>query len=72
MRKRLTAALLAARIECHWWFILRLRKLGKRRLCSGEPPSSARLQRLSRRLDYHGLKVKQFGRYFETHYLPAP
>ena len=72
MQKRLTAAVLAARIECHWWFILRLRKLGKRWLSGGEPLSSKRLQRLSRRLDYHGLKVKQFGRYFETCCPPAP
>ena len=72
MKKRLTAAVLAAGIECHWWFIMRLRRIGKRWLSGGEPLSSRRLQRLSRRLDYHGLKVRQFSRYFETHCLSAP
>ena len=71
MKKKLKAALLAARIEYHWWFILRCRKRGERWLSGGEPLSSKRLLRLSRRIDRHGLKVRQYGRFYETHYLSA-
>lgn len=66
------AALLAVRIEYHWWFILRWRKKGERMIGSGEPLSSPRLLRLSRRIDRHSQKARQYEKFFETHYLPSP
>lgn len=69
IQKKWKALLLAARIEYHWWFILRYRRLGERWMARGEPLSSGRLLRLSRRIDHHGLKAKQYERFYETHYI---
>ena len=67
--KRIRAALLAARIEYHWWFVLRCRKKGEKWLSRGEPLSSGRLLRLNKRMDFHGLRAKKHEKNYEMLYI---
>ena len=67
--KRVQAFLLSARIEYHWWWILRFRKLGESWISRGEGLSSPRLLRLNKRLDRHGLIAKKCEKYYEEHYI---
>lgn len=69
LHKRIRAALLAARIEYHWRFILYYRKLGEKWLDRGEPLNSKRLLRLNDRANFHGLRAKKYEKYYETHYI---
>ena len=57
--KRIRAALLAARIEYHWWFILYYRKRGEKWIDHGEPLNSKRLLRLNDRANVHGLRARK-------------
>lgn len=66
LHKRIRAALLAARIEYHWWFILRYRKLGENWIGRGEPLSSDRLLRLNDRVNFHGLRAKKYEKRYEN------
>ena len=66
LHKRIRAALLAARIEYHWWFILRYRKRGEKWIANGEPLDSKRLLRLNERLNFHGLRAKKYEKCYET------
>lgn len=71
IRKKLQAALLAARIEYHWWFILRGRKLGERWLRGCEPLNSPRMLRLNRRIDRHGLTARRCEARYEALFVTA-
>lgn len=66
------ANLLAARIEYHWWWILRLRELGETLLGWGESLNSPRLLRLNACLDRHGLAAKRCERDYEEHCTMPP
>ena len=68
--EKIKAALLAARIECHWRRIHRLRKLGNKLLTHGNTLNSKRLLSINRRLDRWGLRAAQQEKYYETHYVP--
>lgn len=70
LHKRIRAALLAARIEYHWWFIRCYRKRGERWLDHGETLHSDRLLRLNDRINFHGLRVKHYEKNYETRYIP--
>lgn len=70
LQKRIRAALLAARIEYHWWFVLCCRKRGENLIDRGEPLNSKRLLRLNERADYHGLRAKKYEKCYESFYFP--
>ena len=69
LQKRISAALLAARIEYHWWFILRYRKRGEKLIGRGEPLTSRRMLRLNDRANFHGLRAKKCEKRYETLYI---
>lgn len=69
LQDKLNAAATAARIEYHWWFILRLRARGHRILDRGEALDSARLMQLSRRIDRHGAIAKRLERHYESQWV---
>ncbi|MBR6739412.1 MAG: hypothetical protein IKL99_07030 [Oscillospiraceae bacterium] len=69
LHKRIRAALLAARIEYHWWFILHYRKRGENWVGCGEPLNTKRLLRLSKRADFHGLCAKKHEKDYEMLYV---
>lgn len=60
LQKRIRAALLAARIEFHWWFILYYRKHGENLIGRGEPLNSKRLFWLYDQANRHGLRAKKY------------
>ncbi len=66
LHKRVRAALLAARIEYHWWFILHYRKRGEKRIDCGEPLNSKRMLRLNDRVNFHDLCAKKYERCYEN------
>ena len=70
--EKCNAAVLALRIEYHWWWILHLRRQGKRMLACGTPLSSPRLLRLSRRIDAHGLIANRCNKEYEKRFVPRP
>ena len=70
LHKRIRAALLAARIEYHWWFILYYRKWGEKRLVRGEPLNSKRLLRLNDRANFHGLRAREYEKFYENLCIP--
>ena len=49
--------IIACQIEFHWWFIIRYKKAGRRMIENGEPLTSPKLIRLSRKIDHHGMLV---------------
>ena len=69
MNQKVRAFLLAARIEYHWWWILRGRKQGKAWIDHGETLNSPRMIRLNSHLNHHGRIAKQFEKYYAEHYL---
>lgn len=64
--KRIRAALLAARIEYHWWFVLYYRKRGEKLLGCGEPLNSQRMLRLNGRANFHGLRARKYEKCYES------
>ena len=67
--KRIRAALLAARIEYHWWFVLYCRKRGEKWLRRGEPLNSERMLRLNDRANFHGLRAREHEKHYESLYI---
>ena len=65
LHKRIRAALLAARIEYHWWFIRYYRKRGENLIGSGEPLTSKRMLRLNDRANFHGLRARKYEKCYE-------
>lgn len=49
--------IIACQIEIHWWFIMRYKKAGKRMIEKGEPLTSPKLIKLSRKIDWHGIRA---------------
>lgn len=72
LRDKLNAAVTAARIECHWWFILLYRKRGCRMLQKDVPLGSCRLLRLSRRIDRHGLAAVKLEDRYKNRWVAEP
>ncbi len=70
LQKRIRAALLAARIEYHWWFILYYRKRGENLIGRGEPLNSMRLLRLNKCANLHGLRAKKCERSYDIIHVP--
>ena len=70
LHKRIRAAVLAARIEYHWWFILSCRKRGEKMIERGEPLDSRRLLRLNERTNFHGLRAEKHAKRYEMLYIP--
>ena len=70
LRKRIRAALLAARIEYHWWFIMFYRKRGENLIGRGEPLTSKRILRLNDRVNFHGLRAKKYEKCYENFDIP--
>lgn len=68
--KRIRAALLAARIECRWRYILYCRRRGENWIGRGEPLTSKRLLRLNDRINYHALRAKNYEKRYEMLYIP--
>lgn len=66
LRKRIRAAVLAARVEYHWWFILYYRKRGENLIGRGEPLNSERVLRLNDRVNFHGLRARKYEKCYET------
>ena len=66
LNKRIRAAMLAARIEYHWWFVLYYRKKGESLLDRGEPLNSNRLLRLNDRANYHGFSARKCEKCYEN------
>ena len=69
--QRVCAFLLVARIEYHWWWILRFRKLGEEWIGRGEELTSPRLLRLNHRMNCHGQIAKQCEKYYREHYITS-
>ena len=69
LHKRIRAALLAARIEYHWWFVLCYRKRGEKLLGCGEPLNSKRMLRLNGRANFHGLRARKYEKCYESLYI---
>ena len=65
LHKRIRAALLAARIEYHWWFVLFYRRRGEKWLGCGEPLNSKRMLRLNDKVNFHGLRAKKQEKRYE-------
>ena len=72
LHKRTRAALLAARIEYHWWFVLHYRKRGENLIDRGEPLNSRRLLRLNDRANFHGLRARICEKRYEEFHIPTP
>ena len=72
LHKRIRAALLAARIEYHWRFVLHYRKRGEKWLDRGEPLNSKRLLRLNARANFHGLRARNYEKCYENLFIPLP
>ena len=68
--KRIRAAMLAARIEYHWWFILYYRKRGENLIGRGEPLNSKRILRLNDRVNFHGLRARKYEKCYENLHIP--
>lgn len=68
--KRIRAAMLAARIEYHWWFVLYYRKRGENLIGRGEPLNSKRILRLNDRVNFHGLRARKYERCYENLHIP--
>ena len=66
LHKRIRAALLAARIEYHWWFILYYRRRGEKMIDCGEPLNSKRLLRLNDRANCYSLRAREYEKCYET------
>ena len=66
LHKRIRAALLAARIEYHWWFVLYFRKRGEKLLDCGEPLNSPRMLRLNDQANFHGLRARKYEKCYES------
>ena len=66
LHKRIRAALLAARIEYHWWFILYYQKRGEKLIGRGEPLTSKRLLCLNDRANFHGLRAGKYKKSLES------
>lgn len=68
--KRIRAAMLAARIEYHWWFVLYYRKRGENLIGRGEPLNSKRILRLNDRVNFHGLRARKYEKCYENLRIP--
>lgn len=66
MRRKLIMNLLAVKIEWHWWHIMRDRRCGNRLIDRGEPLTSKRLIRLSKRITRHGISALAFTQKYEN------
>ena len=55
--EKLNLWLLAIKIECNWWFILRIRRKGNNLLKKGAPLSSQKLYRLNCNLSKHSTRA---------------
>ena len=71
LHKRIRAALLAARIEYHWWFVLFYRRRGEKWIDGGEPLNSKRMLRLNGRANFHGLRARKYEKRYEIFELCA-
>lgn len=67
---KLHAAILAARIEYHWWCIMRHRKIGYLLLNRGAKLNSRIMLWLNKRLSSHAVFVMRAEDYFEKNFIP--
>lgn len=67
---RTRAFLLACRIEYHWWFILRYRKLFQWFYEHGEAINSDRMLRLNKPFMHHVLIIQRCEAKYEKEYAP--
>lgn len=61
---------LAARIELHWAYIIWCRRRGTKLLEQGEKLNSARMMKLTRKIDHHGIIAFKLQDEYEKKMLP--